>query len=266
MNRMKRFSAILALGCLLLGSASAMAQRDNHPMVSKGLRYLNTPYVAHTLEIDPANEDLVVNCDEVDCTTFVEYVLAEAICSKMANGEISEGQFADNLIKIRYRNGEIKGYTSRLHYIAEWVNNGVKQGVIEDVAATNSRFTMKTNLSFMSSHPELYPQLANSPANVATMKQIEEALNGFEFHYVPQEQLPNGGLSWIKNGDIIAITTNIPGLDVAHMGIAMYVDNKLTLLHASSVEKKVVISTLSLAQMLKNNAKWTGIRVLRMKQ
>lgn len=32
-------------------------------------------YVAHTLEVND-EEKLVVNFDEVDCTTFVEYVLA----------------------------------------------------------------------------------------------------------------------------------------------------------------------------------------------
>ena len=70
----------------------------------------------------------------------------------------------------------------------------------------------------------------------------------------------------IKNGDIIAITTNTPGLDVAHMGIAFYVNGKLSLLHASSKEKKVVISKVTLGQMLQKNKNWTGIRVLRMKK
>ena len=70
----------------------------------------------------------------------------------------------------------------------------------------------------------------------------------------------------IKDGDIIAITTNTPGLDVAHMGIAFYADSKLLLVHASSTDKKVVASKVSLSQMLKDNNKWTGIRVLRMKK
>ena len=85
-------------------------------------------------------------------------------------------------------------------------------------------------------------------------------------HYLPKNKLPYNGLSWIKNGDIIAITTNIPGLDVAHMGLAFYADGKLTLIHASSSDGKVAASTIALSQMLKNNANWTGIRVLRMKK
>jgi hypothetical protein len=49
------------------------------------------------------------------------------------------------------------------------------------------------------------------------------------------------------------------------MGIAFYADSKLTLIHASSTEKKVVVSKISLAQMLQQNDNVVGIRVLRVK-
>lgn len=186
--------------------------------------------------------------------------------SPTEDGQIAEGDFADKLQMIRYRDGKINGYTSRLHYIADWVNNGVRNGFLEDVTTANSPYIQQVSLSYMSSHPKLYKQLSNSPENVAKMKEIEKSLNGQEFHYVPKDKLPFAGLPWIKNGDIIAITTNTPGLDVAHMGIAFYVNGKLSLLHASSKEKKVVISKVTLGQMLKKNKNWTGVRVLRMKK
>lgn len=97
------------------------------------------------------------------------------------------------------------------------------------------------------------------------MKKIERSLSTRTVNYLPKARLPFAGLSWIKDGDIIAFVSNIPGLDISHLGIAMYVDGKLTLLHASSQEKKVVISKVALSQMLKSNDKNLGIRVLRMK-
>lgn len=254
---------------LLCGAFCAMtlhAQTDakDNAMLKHGLSFLNTPYVAHTLETTEGKEELIINCDEVDCTTFVEYTLAMAL-SPTEDGQVAEGDFATNLQKIRYRDGRIDGYPSRLHYIADWVENGVRNGFLEDVAQANSPYVQKVSLSYMSSHPELYKQLSSSPKNVAKMKEIEKSLNGKEFHYVPQDKLPFEGLPWIKNGDIIAITTQVPGLDVAHMGIAFYVDGKLCLLHASLKERKVVVSKIALGQMLLNNDNWTGIRVLRMK-
>lgn len=260
---MKTMTTIL-LGALFALTAGAQNGQDNNPMLNYGIGFLNTPYVAHTLE-DEGQEDLIINCDEVDCTTFVEYALAMAL-SPTEDGQIAEGDFADKLQAIRYRDGKIDGYTSRLHYIADWINNGVRSGFLEDVAAAYSPYTQKLSLSYMSSHPEQYKKLSNSPQNVAKMKEIEKSLNGQEFHYVPKDQLPYNGLPWIKNGDIIAITTNTPGLDVAHMGIAFYVNGTLSLLHASSKEKKVVVSKVALRQMLESNNSHTGIRVLRMKK
>ncbi|WP_418698508.1 N-acetylmuramoyl-L-alanine amidase-like domain-containing protein [Bacteroides sp.] len=246
----------------MVTSASAQGGKD---VLSNGIKYLDVPYVAHTLEAD-GPEELVINCDEVDCTTLIEYVLAESLTPKLEDGDISESVFADKLQGIRYRDGKIDGYTSRLHYIADWINNGVRNGFLEDITGNMSADTEKLSLNYMSSHPEQYKQLANSKENVAKMKEIEQSLSGRTVHYLPKAKLTDAGLPWIKDGDIIAITTNTPGLDVAHMGIAFYADDKLTLLHASSKEKKVVVSKVTLSQMLKDNNKWTGIRVLRMKK
>ena len=159
-----------------------------------------------------------------------------------------------------------EGLRKSVHYIADWINNGVRNGFLQDVTGAMSPDTERLSISYMSSHPQLYKQLANSPENVAKMKKIEQSLSGKEVHYLPKAKLPADGLPWIKDGDIIAITTNTPGLDVAHMGIAFYADNKLLLVHASSTDKKVVVSKVPLSQMLKDNNKWTGIRVLRMKK
>ncbi len=245
--------------------ATTLQAQEVEAMLSNGIKYLGTPYVAHTLDVD-GPEELVLNCDQVDCLTLVEYVLAETLTDKMENGDISETLFAEKLQKIRYRDGKIDGYTSRLHYIADWINNGVKYGFIEDVTESMSTDTDTLRLSYMSSHPQLYKQLANSSQEVKKIKKIEHSLSGKAIHYLPKSKVRAEGLSWIKGGDIIAITTNTEGLDVAHMGIAFYVDGMLTMLHASSSEGKVVVSKVALSQMLKENKKWTGIRVLRAKK
>lgn len=87
------FSALCAAA--MVTSVSAQGGKD---MLSNGIKYLDVPYVAHTLEAD-GPEELVINCDEVDCTTLVEYVLAETLTPKLADGDISESAFADNLQK-----------------------------------------------------------------------------------------------------------------------------------------------------------------------
>lgn len=256
--------ALFSIFSIAVITLSASAQEADNALLKYGLQFLGIPYVAHTLEVND-KEKLVINCEQVDCTTFVEYVLAMAL-SPTEKGKAIEADFARNLQNIRYRNGKIDGYTSRLHYIADWVNNGVKHGFLQDVTAANSPDTVMLSLTFMSSHPQSYRQLASSPENVDEMKEIEASLSGQVFHYIPKNKLPDAGLPWIQDGDIIAITTNISGLDVAHLGLALYERGQLKLLHASSTGKKVLVSAGSLAQMLKNNKRFTGVRVLRIKK
>ena len=89
----------ISLAALFVSLAS-YAQSIETKMVSHALSFLDVPYVANTLEMD-GEEELVINCDEVDCTTFVEYVMALAKTPEQANGDISETAFAENLTKIR---------------------------------------------------------------------------------------------------------------------------------------------------------------------
>ena len=58
------------------------------PMLRIGKSYLGTKYVANTLDQD-GEESLVIRTDAVDCLTFVEYTLTQALGSS----------FADNLQK-----------------------------------------------------------------------------------------------------------------------------------------------------------------------
>ena len=241
---MKTIPTFLLAACFI--GSQAKAQQEANPMLANAQTFIDVPYVAHTLETD-GEEDLVINCDEVDCTTFVEYVLALSLPSASGN-KMSESDFAANLQRIRYREGKIDG------------------GFMEDVTAANSPYTQKLSLSYMSSHPKLYKHLSNSPENVTRMAEYEKALSGQEIHWLPKDKLPANGLPWIKSGDIIVLTTNIPGLDTAHMGIAIYVKDTLCLLHASSSRGKVLVDKLALSRLLDRNKKWTGIRVIRMKK
>lgn len=236
---------------LRLGSASD--SKDSLSMLSIGKSYLGTPYVANTLDMDK-EEKLVIQTKTVDCLTFIEYVLSQALGSS----------FAENLQNIRYRNGIIDGYTSRLHYTSDWIENGIRKGFLTDVTAENSPATLQLSLSYMSTHPQQYKQLTDSPENVKRMAAYEKALSGQTVHYLPKKALPEPGLPWIMDGDIIAIVTNIPGLDIAHVGLANYINGKLHLLHASSTLGKVVNSEEAFSKMLHSHNSWTGIRVVRM--
>lgn len=234
-------------------------EKENESILRIAKQYIGTPYVANTLEV-AEEEHLIINPEEVDCTTFVEYVLAEYLANDSAS-------FEDRLQSLRYREGKIQGYASRLHYFSEWVQQAINNNYLMDITKKYSSFSEPLNLHFMSTHSNAYEQLKNGGMKmIDEIKQIEKRLSGEDVYYLPKKHIPNEGLDWIASGDIIALTTSIEGLDVSHLGFAIYVDGELRLLHASSVKKEVIIDSLSLKNSLIKNKNNKGIRVFRVQR
>ena len=222
--------------------------------------FIGEKYVGSTLE-HGAEEPLFISCTELDCTTFVELVLAIA---KTANeGSCRFTDVCHNLETIRYRNGINCGYTSRLHYISWWITDNAKTEIIEEVTSQISDNRQPLDLNFMSTHPSSYPKLTENPGFVKDIELQEIPYRGIEVNYIPKEDIDCTGHNNIKSGDIIAITTSIPGLDVTHIGFAHYHNGNLCLLHASSSKGEVVKETTPLRNYLANNRRHTGIRVFR---
>lgn len=228
-------------------------------LVMVGTSFMGTPYVEKTLEVGNT-ETLVINFGGLDCTTFVENVLAFGTMLK--EEQHSFDAFTGNLETIRYRNGILNGYPSRLHYFTEWIRNNEKKGLVEDITSELGGVPLNKTINFMGTHRNLYPFLADDQ-NFEAMLQVEKELAKEELCYLPQDQIENKE-HLIQNGDIIALATSIKGLDVTHTGIAIHQpDGKLHLLHASSKNGKVEISKLPLADYLKNIKSNIGIIVTR---
>ena len=221
--------------------------------------FIGEKYVGNTLE-QGAGEPLFISCTELDCTTFVELVTAIAKTSNDGGG------FADvchNLEAIRYRNGCNNGYTSRLHYISWWITDSAKAGIIKDITSQISNEKQLLNLNFMSTHPGSYPLLAENPELVKEIELLEMPYRDIEVSCIPKEEVDRAGHENIKPGDIIAITTSIPGLDVVHIGFAYYHNETLSLIHASSGKGEIIKDTTPLHDYLAKNKRHTGIRVFR---
>jgi hypothetical protein len=211
------------------------------------------------LEVN-AEEQLVVNLNELDCTTLVENCLALSRVAQQANPE--SDLFAKELQKIRYRKGIISGYTSRLHYTSDWIYDNVSKGIIEDITASIGGKALQFNVHYMSSHPDKYSGLMNKPLEIQKIAEIEKQINQRDYFYIPRNEIEKRA-SLIQSGDIICFTTALPGLDISHVAIAYWDNEKLTFIHASSKAKKVIINPESLSDYCRSIKSNTGIIVLR---
>ncbi len=227
-------------------------------IVAVGKTFLGTPYVAQTLEIGET-ETLVVNLHGLDCTTYVENVLAFSLLLK--EGKSDFDSFTEELETIRYKNGKLDGYVSRLHYFSEWIANNEKKGLLKDITSEIGGKEINKKINFMSSHRELYPFLKDD-ANYKKIQVSENYLNNQSICILPQDKI-EANEHLIRSGDIIALTTSINGLDITHTGIASREkDGRIHLLHASS-SGEVKVSELPLVDYLKKVKKNTGIMVAR---
>ena len=223
-----------------------------------GLDFRGTPYVANTLD-RAIEEDLVINLRELDCTTFIENCLAIALTIKSDKPDFAT--FSSILQKIRYRNGNLNGYTSRLHYFTEWITDNSAKGFVKDVTFKAGGSKYKILLNFMGTHPNLYPQLKNNPSLINVITETERRVSGVPYYYIPKEKLPDHE-SDLADGDIIALTTKIPGLDVSHLGLIFKKDGKTYLLNASSIQMKVSITPVTLLEYLNKSKNISGIFVI----
>ncbi|WP_308270932.1 N-acetylmuramoyl-L-alanine amidase-like domain-containing protein [Prevotella sp.] len=234
-------------------------------IIALAREFKGVPYVAKTLENDSI-ENLVVNTRQLDCTTYVENVLALYLCIKKQ--KLSFTDYCSYLRQIRYVGGKVS-YPTRQHYFTEWIDENTKDGFVEELQSPNPPFTATQHLriNFMSKHTSLYPMLKNNPELVKPIAQMESRLSGNTYRFIPKASIANTKLfrSTIHNGDIIAITTSKAGLDTSHIGIAIWHKDGLHMLNASQIHKKVVEEPMTLYQYMQKHPSQTGIRIVRVK-
>ena len=230
------------------------------------------PYVGRTLEVNP-REELAVNLRELDCTTLVENVLALTLTTQQGSTRFAD--FCRNLQRIRYRDGRLDGYASRNHYFSEWIQSNEQQGLVKELvgAKDDARgayypFVDRQTLActYMSAHPDRYPMLKDDASALKQIRANERRINGRVVHYVPRRLLSRSrkDLSAIEDGDILAIVTKKQGLDISHVGFAVWgTDGRLHLLNASQIHKRVVIEPMPLEEYMGHPPTQLGVRIIR---
>jgi hypothetical protein len=223
-----------------------------------GRTFVGATYTPGTLELE-GPERLIVNLRELDCVTYIESVLA--MIRILRAGTPDYASYQRELVRIRYRDGTLAGYPSRLHYFSEWIANNEAKGVVTDITRELGGGVQPGPLGFMSANRESYRQLGDAEV-AAEIGRIEAELSGRERYYIPQGSIAAVERG-IQDGDIIAATSTLDGLDVAHTGFALWVNGRLHLMHAPLVGSVVEISEQPLAVRIQRISAQDGIMVAR---
>jgi hypothetical protein len=248
-------------------SRSLAAKPINEVVVEIGKSFLGTDYLANSLE-DSAEEKLVVNLRALDCVTFYENCVTLARCIKMNKTTFND--YMAQLQFLRYRDGKIDGYTSRLHYTTDYWFNGEKKGILKvvtkDIFGEKNVAKIQRPINFMTTHRKSYKHLATNDANLKTIQEQEDAINARTDYFLPKGNL-HMFADKVNHGDLIGITTNIGGMDIAHTGVAVRLETgKLHFMHAPITGSKVQITEKPLHDYLAKNSRQTGIIVARVNE
>ncbi len=241
-------------------SKSLLNETINKVIVEIGKSFIGTEYVAHTLE-KPGDEQLVINLTGLDCTTFLESTLALARCVKQ--NELNFEDYLNELTFIRYRDGKINQYPSRLHYFSDWIYNNQAKGIIKDITKEIGGKKIRFDVNIMSENPKYYVQLQNNPEFIPTIKKQEKEISKREYYFIPKSEIEKVE-DKIETGDLIALTSANKGEDIGHVGIAIKMDDgRIHFMHAPLAGSKVQITDLPLSDYTKKIKKQTGIIVLK---
>jgi hypothetical protein len=132
---------------------------------------------------------------------------------------------------------------------------------VRDISAELHGIVDSEAVDFMSTHTDAYAQMVDI-SNISLIKETEERLSTADRVYIPEDRI-NEVVQEIHDGDIIAATSTVAGLDVAHTGLALWIDETLHLLHAPLVGEAVQISEASLAERINKIEGQDGIIIAR---
>lgn len=193
-------------------------------------KLLGIQYKAGVLD-EFKNERLVIDLDGLDCVTFIENVVA--LSATLDQDDPNFDTFAQELTNIRYANGQILGYESRLHYFSDWMLTKEYEGNFSILFQDSEFAEPLQRISFMSQNWQKYPRLKENPDLVEEIVLREDIINEAELVFIPQRFITTIE-DELLTGDIVAFVTSVKGLDVSHTGIIKKIGSKTHFYHAST--------------------------------
>ena len=192
--------------------------------------FLERPYKSDTLFGDSKNKEvLVVNLEEMDCFTYLDYV------HSLIHAE-NYYDFINQLKNTRYKDG-IVSYKNRNHFFYDWSKN------IENIKDV-------TNKLFEGQSTQVIKNLNLKDDGKLFLNGIE--VRRVSISYLKPQFVNNENLRLFKSGDYIGIYSHLKGLDVSHVGILIEDEGTYLLRHASSSSSINKVIDVNFLEYIKN--------------
>jgi hypothetical protein len=176
-------------------------------------QFLGVPYKESSLIGDAhTEEELVIDLAGVDCFTFIDYIEAMRVSDSFE-------AFPERLTRVRYRSDQIS-FTTRNHFFSDW-------------SAYNTDFIEEVTEYIGKQHAGSVRKMLNDKED-GTCWIPGTPLIERNILYIPGSDIDDSIMNRLKTGDYIGVYSELPGLDVSHVGIIVRHDESVILRHASS--------------------------------
>ncbi|UCE78467.1 MAG: DUF1460 domain-containing protein [Nitrospiraceae bacterium] len=202
-------------------------------------QFLDLPYKESSLIGDDHTEEvLVIDFSGVDCFTFIDYIEA------MRMSESFEA-FPEHLTRIRYRSGQIS-FKKRNHFFTDW--SVYNADFIEDATESVGKEQVGRIRKMLNDKEDGTCWIPGIPVAERTI------------FYIPGRAIDHSVINRLKTGDYVGMYSELPGLDVSHVGIIVRHDDRVFLRHASSDKDNMRVIDQDFMQYIKGKP---GLIVLR---
>lgn len=273
----------------LLDSVATLP-RDSTAGLAARIERLSFALLGRAYRLDPLGEgaggvvdrDPLWRLDAFDCLSLVETVLALARAD-------SAGDFAANLVRIRYRRGDIS-FGARNHFMeADWLPANIEHGVLADISRTlpapqavaRGQLTRRRWLEALQSNP-LHArngdmQSAAAREELRRLAALAPAAEPVSLDYARLRELEPTALSAvvaaIPAGSVLLIirpNTSLFGAvgavtQVSHLGFVARGAGQPVFRHASSRRRRpgvIDVPLLGYLREMQQTRSFTGIKVL----
>ena len=202
----------------------------NQALIALARRFQGTPYRALPMD-QQTPERLLLDLEHVDQLRFVEQLLALVNSRQVKTRTEAADRFSDHVRDLRYHKGQVS-YCGRHHYVSLWAQAAERQGYLVNLTPVLPGATSRRrSLTFLSSHPGAYPAM-QLPANRTCITTLERTL-AVDQSYVPLRSLAPV-LPSLRSGDVFALVSQRPGLDVSDIGLVEVNGNQINALLAAA--------------------------------
>lgn len=208
----------------------------------------------------------MVNLESMDCVTFIENYWATYLALQQLRRHHRHHQslkekdyfnaFVHALNQVRYYQGQNCSWDDRIYYFSAALEALEAKGLLVDIGA-QAGTPLRKKIHYVSSNKAKFAGIQDWKR----IRHIEQQLTQANLHYFPLEDISHYQ-AIAQTGDIIALATNVPGLDVSHCGFIHQEGDCTYFSHASSTRKKIVFKE-ELLQYLSTRNTITGILVYR---